>query len=185
VKEIKALANVESASPAEIDAVWFEAAGRLNQIAGWIAGYRLQAEKEKRSEAERAYYNGLADSEKLKFAPEVAKLRAVVAPLDAEWAKRGGWSRYLICQSDGGHFHKNGCHSLGRGARPSSVAWVAELSGLDDNAVVEAVGFRACSQPECFPLAPISPAWARSEAEYKRKSQDERDAKYAKGLAMR
>jgi hypothetical protein len=171
-------------TPAEIDAVWFEAAGKLNSILDRLAYWREVLEKAER-EYERRNAQERYDAYELETRAERAKLKELIDPRQAEWDRRGGWKRYLICQTDGGHFHKNGCHTLGRGRYPSSVAWVAQLSGLDDQEVIEQVGFRACSQPDCFPLAPVHPAWARTEAEYKRKSLEEKLAKWSKGLAMR
>jgi hypothetical protein len=186
-QEIKALANVADAKPAAIDAVWFEAENRLAQIAGHIASYQRQAEDPKLARASdggaasRAYYLREAERIRASYAAEVASLNAVVAPLAEEWGRRGGWSRFLICHSDNGHFHKRGCHTLWR----AQVSWVADLSGLSENEVIEAVGFKACSQPDCFPLAPVHPAWAASEAKAKEVKQADRDARYAKGLAVR
>jgi Skp family chaperone for outer membrane proteins len=65
------------------------------------------------------------------------------------------------------------------------VSWIANVSGLDDDGVVEEVGHRACSQDECFPNAPVHKAWAASLAKDKAAKDAERNAKYAKGLAMR
>lgn len=187
--------DVEHAAPADIDAVLFESASQLQHVEGQLAGYkqRLEEASVKALEAKAkyggsgvAYYEqqGYENYERESRA-ERERLPVIVNGLNAEFERRGGWSRYLICHSDNGHYHKHGCHTLWRGARPSSVSWVANLSGLDDNGVVEAVGFKACSQPECFPEAPLSPAWARSEKEAKADRDARRDAKYAKGLAMR
>jgi hypothetical protein len=175
---------VNETTPAAIDAVWFDLSSKINALDQRAEFYRKYARDEKLSEASRAGYAAQAEEVAAKNAPARAALVAQTEPLQAEWDRRGGWKRYVYCVANNGHYHRGTeCHTL----RPfrTQVVWVAELSGLNDEQVIEQVGFKACSQPECFPLAPVHPAWARTEAEAKSNKNAEREAKYLKGLAVR
>jgi hypothetical protein len=174
----------ETTTPAAIDAVWFDLTSKINALDGHAESYRKYTRDVKLSEASRAYYAEKAEEITIKDAPERAALVAQTEPLQAEWDRRGGWTRYVWCVANNGHFHAGThCHTLR--AFSTRIVWVAELSGLNNEQVIEQVGFKACSQPECFPLAPVHPAWARTEAEAKSKKNAEREAKFAKGLATR
>lgn len=182
MKEPTIFADLESKTPAEIDAVLFELEGRKQSIENRIAEYRDSIRSEKTSPVWREriavdYERYLKD-----HADELEKLRGWIMPLVDEFRRRGGWTRYTFCLSYGGHYHRGAsCHTT----RGSALTWIADLSGLNDNEVIEKVGYHACSQDECFPTAPLHPAWAISEQRDKDAKNADREAKYAKGLATR
>lgn len=175
------LTNLEEKTPAEIDFVLFELEARLWAIKRQIAAYRERADEAK-SEVMRERFTRDLDDYVKRTADEATQLREWIAPLVAEFTRRGGWTRFTFCLSAGGHYHREAdCHTT----RGSALTWIADLSGLDDNAVIEKVGYHACSQDECFPTAPLHPAWAISEQRDKEAQRAAREAKYAKGLATR
>jgi hypothetical protein len=80
-----------------------------------------------------------------------AEYREASAPFDAEFERRGGWTRYLQVIASNGHVHSPYCHTLTPGQ--TFVQPVFELSGQDGAGVVVAAGHTACSK--CFPDAPV------------------------------
>lgn len=78
-------------------------------------------------------------------------------PFDAEYERRGGWTRYLIVSNSNGHVHRSWrgtdspCHTLVPGQTLVQPLW--QLSGRDDDGVVSEFGSTACTK--CFPDAPV------------------------------
>jgi hypothetical protein len=80
----------------------------------------------------------------------------------------GGWSRFfLVTSSAHGHVHSSmGCSSCNR---RTGFAWLPDLSGLDEEAAVEAHGAILCTV--CYPSAPLH--WTdHYEAEEARKQAE-------------
>lgn len=139
-------------SPAEIDEMWSEAIAPASRAMG-VANERARsaqrylraggqyAETGERIKAEAAAAQAVAR----------ADYAAASAPFDAEFAARGGWSRYLLVANSNGHVHAPGCHTIVPGR--TMVSPVFELSGQDGAGVVAAAGHTACSK--CFPDAPV------------------------------
>ncbi len=72
-------------------------------------------------------------------------------PLDAEFARRGGWTRAWLVHNSGGHVHRS---TACRTCFPSTqFAWPTQLSGQDETEIVEQAGQAACT--ECYPSAPV------------------------------
>jgi hypothetical protein len=165
---------------AEIDLVWEALSAKLEKIMSLLANYREDAAKEKVGEGSYTSYQHYFDSYAAETKVERAALNAAIAPLQKEWERRGGWQRYFLCVSDGGHVHYRHCHTL---RWNSMIAWMPALSGLDENGMVEQVGYKACTH--CFPTAPLHPAWVRTEAAAKKASVADKLAKWEKGYAMR
>lgn len=77
--------------------------------------------------------------------------QAMFAPLDAEWDRRGGWSRFFLVQNNNGHIHSSmNCSTC---YARTEYGWLTELSGLTEADAVEAYGTILCSV--CFPSAPV------------------------------
>jgi hypothetical protein len=84
----------------------------------------------------------------------VAELdNTVLAKLENEFGRRGGWSRaYLVTD---GHVHSSmHCSSCNRGEFPTRFSWMIDYSGKDMAEIVEAAGERACTI--CYPDAPVA-----------------------------
>lgn len=104
--------------------------------------------------------------------------RAKAAPLHAEFARRGGWSRFFVVLNDNGHCHSStACSTCFPTTR---FGWVTTLSGSTEEEAVKEYGSKMCTV--CFPSAPVSKFWgegriAREEREEKEARQAERQAK--------
>lgn len=77
----------------------------------------------------------------------------VLAKLENEFGRRGGWSRaYLVTD---GHVHSSmHCSSCNRGEFPTRFSWMIDYSGKSMAEIVEAAGERACTI--CYPDAPVA-----------------------------
>jgi len=77
----------------------------------------------------------------------------VMAKLDAEFDRRGGWPRaYLVTD---GHVHSSrNCSSCNNGEFPTRFVWMIDYSGKTHAEIVEAAGERACTI--CYPDAPVA-----------------------------
>jgi hypothetical protein len=105
-----------------------------------------------------------------RYTAAVAKLATIeveVAPLDAEYVRRGRWNRYFMAQSSNGHYHRSmRCSTCNRGAEPTRFAWNPEMSGMAEADAIAELGRRAailCTV--CFPGAPVAPAAPRPTRE--------------------
>jgi hypothetical protein len=88
-------------------------------------------------------------------------LRKDRAPLDAEWKRRGGWSRFFEVDANNGHVHSSmRCQTCNRNGKMTSFGWHPELSGLTEKDAVDALGPMLCTV--CFPSAPD--AWTIGKA---------------------
>lgn len=89
----------------------------------------------------------------------VADIEERAEPLNAEWDRRGGWSRYFTVQQAGGHIHASmDCSTCNRGRFATQFAWNPELSGTTEAqalASLGAHGYTMCTV--CFPSAPVLP----------------------------
>ena len=75
--------------------------------------------------------------------------------LEAEYTRRGGWTRAYLVDNANGHVHNNTrCSSWNRGFSATQFHWLTELSGQDENEIVALAGERACTI--CYPHAPVS-----------------------------
>lgn len=166
-------------TPAQIDTAWAPIDSRRRAINRQVGEYREWI-AEAKSDLQRARYERSLDDYLRSTAVERECLAAATVVLEQVFTEAGGWNRYFLCATDGGHVHHLPCSTL----RPSTqIAWMPGLSGLDENGMVEAVGFKACTV--CFSTAPVHPAWARTEAAARKATADERSAKWQKGLEVR
>lgn len=71
-------------------------------------------------------------------------------PFEAEFKRRGGWSRFFLVRNNGGHIHSsmhcNTCFSTTR------FGWLPEISGLTEAEAVAKHGAILCTV--CYPTAP-------------------------------
>lgn len=167
------MTDLATATPAEIDSVlfplWAQRWGCSEEIyttrrriaaslfPGSIVEYRYGGGRQ----AVSAYY-GTSDGNYRGIAETLAKAaagverivellaetEAEITPIDAEFERRGGWTRYLLVRD--GHLHKRYCSTL----RPTTATYLlAEASGLSDAEVVAKYNYVACTK--CFPDAPV------------------------------
>lgn len=87
-------------------------------------------------------------------AARLEELEALRAPMDDEYARRGGWARAFLVVGGDGHVHSSmGCSTCNRAGRATRFQWMTDFSGADEAAIVEAAGWRACTV--CYPSAPV------------------------------
>lgn len=81
---------------------------------------------------------------------EAARKEAL--PYNAEFQRRGGWTRAFLVSNGNGHVHKNmQCSTCFPTTR---YAWMTDYSGKNEDEIVDAAGERACTV--CYPSAPVS-----------------------------
>ncbi|SMD23933.1 hypothetical protein [Lentzea albidocapillata] len=81
----------------------------------------------------------------------IAECEATERPLEAEFERRGGWTRAWLVLNTGGHVHRT---TACRTCFPSTrFAWLTQFSGHDETEIVEQAGKAACT--ECYPSAPV------------------------------
>jgi len=132
---------------AEIDAELFEAMETAQRTEQYLATRLKQADKALKLNGEIPEW--LTEQ----IAADEAKLDKWTAAGDkyeAEYARRGGWQRYLLV--GGGHLHYGNCFTLTPGRTYASL--IAEASGLDADQVVGKFGTTACTH--CFADAPVA-----------------------------
>lgn len=140
--------DLTTATPAEIDAILADllarraaAMGRAERYVGLARG----AENVHDTHTAERY-----EAEAARHAEEANQLDRSAAPLDAEYVRRGGWTRAYVVQ--GGHVHRSTtCFTLQIGTR---VGWLTEVSGMTADEVVDLAGERACTF--CYPDAPVA-----------------------------
>lgn len=107
----------------------------------------------------------------------IARLTAEVAPLHAEFTRRGGWTRFYLVTNTGGHVHfTTACASC---FPTTKFAWLTDYSGMTHDALVAEARSSACTV--CFPDAPVDnrKSTIRYESDEVRARREEREAKAA------
>lgn len=139
-----------------------EAAGR-----NWTRKPRLQ-------ESQAAHENAM------KYQAKADEIAAQMAPLNAEFDRRGGWTRAFLVQASNGHVHSSmNCSSC---FPTTEYAWMTDYSAHSEDEIVTDAGERACTI--CYPSAPAevlnrpTKMFTRSEIE-KQAARAEREAKRA------
>lgn len=144
--------DLTALAPPQIDEMWAEAMGPAYEAFGKLAETRRSINRyRKHNTPVPEYLTERLDAQQAAY-DEAAKASA---PFDAEYTRRGGWTRYLIVvSSSNGHVHRSPgyCGALTPGK--TLVRPVFELSGNDDEGVVQSCGHTACSK--CFKDAPVA-----------------------------
>jgi hypothetical protein len=142
--------NIQNASPAEIDAELNELGYQRAVAQARVADHsKLLKSRTRRGDqpSELAAYQRRIDEQRA----IVDDLDAKMAPLEAEYDRRGGWARAFLVTNSGGHVHKD--MSCGTCFITTSYAWMTDFSGMDEAEIVDAAGERACTV--CYPSAPV------------------------------
>ena len=91
-------------------------------------------------------------------------VRAEAEPYNAEFERRGGWTRAFLVTNSNGHVHSSmHCSTCNRGLSNTGFAWMTEWSAASEEAIVEAAGWRACTV--CYPSAPVNAYRTEKEAQ--------------------
>lgn len=85
---------------------------------------------------------------------EVARILELTKPLNDEFVRRGGWSRFFVVQNNNGHIHSSmNCQTCNRNGIPTAFGWTPQLSGKTEAEAVAELGPTMCTV--CFPSAPV------------------------------
>lgn len=140
-------------TPVEIDTVLAEIYAeaqqirfRLRTLEGW-----LKRENGRSLASQQAIGDQGARVENYKI--KLAELQAEAEPFEAEFARRGGWSRYFLVTNSNGHVHRG--MDCGTCFPSTQYAWLVELADCDEDAMITEFGEKACTV--CFPTAPANP----------------------------
>lgn len=101
------------------------------------------------------------------------RLKAQVVPLDAEYSRRGSWTRYFLVDAYDGHVHYD--NSTNRCSRtPATIHyWLTSESGKTAAEIIEQAGSAICTL--CFPDAPVDsvrrPRGYHTPSELERRAQ--------------
>jgi len=147
--------NITTATPVEIDTVLAKIWTRIATVEAEIKGYEKQG-REALKCIRHGYtgYQGILDRSQAKIAELEAQLPALEAeanPYEAEFVRRGGWTRAFLCTSNNGHVHKDRNCSTTR--LRTQFVWLIDYSGKDEAEVVADAGCIACTV--CYPSAPV------------------------------
>lgn len=144
--------DITTASPTEIDTVLAEIWGRIGALQVRVSDtHRAIREAHK-----MARYGGLKRIPALEARIEeldakIAVIETEAIPYEAEFDRRGGWTRAFLVTNNGGHVHSTrNCSSC---YITTQFHWIIEFSGHDEAEVVDAAGERACTI--CYPSAPV------------------------------
>lgn len=171
------------------------------KVYGWSYGTRTGVWQLRRSEVLAKAADQETDQPKI--AALLARYRGAVADaqaasdanrlLQAEYVRRGGWTRAYLVDNADGHVHRSTNCSTWRAS--TRYHWLTELSGHAESEIVELAGERACTV--CYPTAPVDvlkrpsklegPAQraAREAAEHRAAEKAVRDAKRIEKAATR
>lgn len=144
--------NFQTATPAQIDTDWARISAEISKAAADIN--HLVSTIERYSDSGSSYYINRIPELREKLAAAEAAERAAsakLAPHRAEWAARGGWTRYFLVDNANGHVHPS--TSCSTCFPTTQYAWLTEQSGLTAAELVELAGEKACTV--CFPWAPV------------------------------
>jgi hypothetical protein len=164
--------NLTTQTPAEIDGQLAEIWQSVDRAATTLAEARKSVRRyekagytrDQAAAGRKVPAHLLERIEKAQAELEAAEL--VAAPFEAEYTRRGGWMRYFLCLSDGGHVHMRHCSTL----RPTTwLTWLPELADASEDEMVAKHGMQACTH--CFPSAPAHPLFGQQLAEAKAKAE--------------
>lgn len=155
--------DLTTATPAEIDTALAEIWSRyyVAAITAEMADSRLTRHRVGMNRADagefgysRSTYSD-AEEARLDAAREAAEEAARVImretrPFDAEFSRRGGWTRAYLVKNNGGHVHST---MMCKTCFPTTqFGWLTQMSDHSEAEIVELAGMSACSV--CYPSAP-------------------------------
>lgn len=157
--------DLHTATPREIDTALAKLHHQYDRAGKRYAMY----EKRLRNSAEPETAKEEMRTDMQRMAMERGRLLEEMAPLDAQYDRRGGWNRLYVVV--GGHVHasttcRNGYYFS------TEWAWMPEWSGTPREEIVAAAGQRACSW--CYPDAPRTPSVIEHPTETERRQNREK-----------
>jgi hypothetical protein len=152
-----------SQDPTSIDEQLYELYNQLFQIeaassnhARRISAYRKRIDRDGHRPYRVADYERFIEQKQAhvdRLTAESSTVRALMSPFEAEYHRRGGWTRAFLVS--GGHLHNTmDCSTCNRMGQMTRFAWMTQFSGSGEQEMVEAAGDRCCTV--CFPSAPVN-----------------------------
>jgi hypothetical protein len=148
-------------APEKIDGVLAELYYQRYGLEVEIAGYQKMIDRNeqllKRGNKTPRYIESIANIQ-AKYNQEINNRKEEIAGFyaeediyEAEYHRRGRWTRAFLVHNGNGHVHKSrSCSTL----RPTtSLLWVTSYSGKNESEVIEDAGESACTV--CYPNAPV------------------------------
>lgn len=155
--------DLQSMTPTEIDTQLAKIHGRINDCRD-----RLDRRKDELKRAEKAIASGrrswytpeevtAMESKIEALTGEMFTILEETVPLQAEFTRRGGWTRFFLVP--GGHVHSSmSCSTCNNGAQPTRFGWLPEWSGRsEEEALAALVGEseKTVLCTVCYPSAPV------------------------------
>ncbi|GLZ37868.1 hypothetical protein [Actinokineospora sp. NBRC 105648] len=138
-----------SATPTEIDTELARILKLVDEAFAAIA--RVQTRRKRRAKLGYADEPGKADPDVVAAKATIARCLKESEPLEAEFTRRGGWTRAYLVNNTNGHVHRT---MQCRTCYPTTeFYWITDLSGADEDYIVGEAGEKACT--ECYPSAPV------------------------------
>jgi hypothetical protein len=148
--------DTTTASPVEIDTALAEIYGReaqaLTRHEGLLDAF-LRIERALGSGVTYYSQSDLEDAhDRAEAALEAARVIELEAgPYDAEFYRRGGWTRAYLVLNNNGHVHRT--QSCATTYLTTRWGWLPQLSGSSEADIIAAAGSDACTV--CYPSAPV------------------------------
>ncbi len=176
--------NLRTMTPSQIDAIAFPLMEReFGARMGYFNARTSYAEAVRAPEASFEHRH-LAERERWMNEAKVRldEAKRNLAPYEAEFERRGGWTRFPHTITAGaGHFHRgfdcSTCYPT------TQYGYHHDYSGLTERQLVDKVGSEACTV--CFPWAPTTEAWGRVAKASAAAKVSEKLAKWQKGYDVR
>lgn len=163
--------DISSATPAEIDTEFARLQGELHDAERAEVAFNRVVENQYSTKAE-------VEEAQRRLAVTLQSQRRIgaeIVSLNAEYARRGGWTRYYMVDNTGGHLHTTtACRNT---YRTTPWYWMTGMSGLTSAEAVALGGGLSCLT--CFPglreiIEENRPC--RIETLNQRKSREQREA---------
>lgn len=155
--------NVTEMSPAQIDKCLSEIDSQIYAVERDILTQEVYRENAVKAIADinaGKRYGTVADQEKRiadydaaieLLQDKLEEVESKAGPFNAEWIRRGGWTRAFIVKNSNGHIHKTmNCKTC---FASTQFGWLYEVSGDSEESIVEKAGEMACTV--CYPSAPV------------------------------
>lgn len=168
--------DLKTATPAQIDAELAPIYGRYAQAAAAKRAALTSAERYAKYGAQYATSIKRYEAAAAAAQTEMHAAEAEMAPYEAEYAARGGWTRFFMVMNNGGHLHSTRQCSTCRWS--TQFSWMPEYSGQDEAGIVDLAGEDACTV--CFPSAPVN---QQSRLPFRVQERAEREAAAAEKAA--
>jgi hypothetical protein len=164
--------DITTADPIRIDGHLARLGAEAAQLRNQLYDLHEALAAKRRYETVRWAFYGKTEAEisDMITAAQVRQAEVVhlMYPLETEFDRRGGWSRYYLVE--GGHLHYDVSRSRCSRIPSTTHYWMTEFSGQAPAEVIALAGERVCTT--CFPEAPVAPRPAaarfmtRTEAEH-------------------